>query len=344
MLINSIETEFPLYTTTLLSKKLQEQGHVVYYISVRDLIYYENGEIGGYAVQPEQKKFKTLENFYESLKKNKSNGKWISSSDIDIIFLRNDPSGEDEQQSWAQSAGISFGNAAVQQDIIVLNDPAVLARAINKTYYLGFPQEVRPNTLVTRNLDKIKTFFQENKENIVLKPLMGSGGKNIFQVTKDNIKNLNQIVDAIRRDGFLVAQEYIPEAEDGDLRVFLLNGEILQREGKYAVLRRKNAEGDFRSNMHVGGTPVKGKITEEIHEIINKIRPKLIADGLFFTGIDVVGDKLLEVNLMSPGGLNSAGKLAETDFTAPIIKSLENKVMMKKLYGHVLSNTEIATM
>src|SRR5690606_36682246 len=124
---------------------------------------------------------------------------------------------------WAQNAGIVFGQFAQRHGVVVLNDPNTLANALNKMYFQYFPKTVRPETIITRNIDDIKAFYKDHNKHIILKPLQGSGGKNVFMI-KNDIISLNQTVAAIARDGFVVAQEYLPDANNGDIRLFLLDG------------------------------------------------------------------------------------------------------------------------
>src|SRR5690606_6474913 len=126
--------------------------------------------------------------------------------------------------------------------------------------------------------------------------------------------NLRQIVESLAREGYIVAQEYLPDATSGDTRLFLFNARPLQVDGHYAALRRVNENGDFRSNLTAGGRPRKAEITDRMLEIAEIVRPRLLADGIFDVGLDIVGDKLVEINAMSAGGLNAAGELEGVDF------------------------------
>ena len=141
-----------------------------------------------------------------------------------------------------------------------LNDPANLANAVNKTYFQHFPEAVRPRTLISRDRDEITEFVHELGDAAVLKPLQGSGGASVFMVTGDEAPNLNQMIEAISRDGYVVAQEALPEAADGDVRMFVMNGEPLRVGKAYAAFRRVNTGPDLRSNMHVGGQARRVKV------------------------------------------------------------------------------------
>ena len=134
---------------------------------------------------------------------------------------------------------------------IVLNDPYHLANAINKTYFQHFPEQVRPNTLISHDADEVKNFVEELGDKAVLKPLQGSGGQSVFLVREEDKANLNQMIEAILRDGYVIAQEYLPAAADGDIRLFVMNGHPLEHDGKYAAFRRVSKSEDVRSNIHI---------------------------------------------------------------------------------------------
>ncbi|MDX1462569.1 MAG: ATP-grasp domain-containing protein [Marinirhabdus sp.] len=211
-------------------------------------------------------------------------------------------------------------------------------------YFQHFPEILRPETIVTRDEKEIREFFKKQKQKMILKPLKGSGGTNVFMLDKKNEHNLSQTIEAICRDGYVIAQEYLPAATKGDTRLILMNGEPLQVDGEYAVIQRVNAEGDIRSNIHAGGKPDKVKITDQMLELAEIVRPKLVQDGMFLVGIDIVGDKLMEINVFSPGGLNMMGRAYERDFAAEVIIALERKIAYRKTYGGYLENKMLATL
>ena len=224
-----------------------------------------------------------------------------------------------------------------------MNDPHHLADALNKLYFQRFPAEYRPRTLITRSRDEVQHFVKEEDGKVVLKPLAGSGGQNVFLVQKEDHANLNQIFDAISRDGYVVVQEYLPAAAEGDLRLFLMNGSPLEVNGKYAAFMRRSAKGDLRSNIHAGGHVERAKVTDRVLEIAAAVRPRVVSDGMFLVGLDIAGDKLMEVNVFSPGGLHSMQELEGEDFAGQVIRSIEHKVEHKRRYGHAFDNAELAT-
>jgi glutathione synthase len=321
--INDYQTELPAYTTTGLALQASKMGHDVYYIAVEDFIYTDEEQMGAHGRKVPKKQFRTQATFWESVKG--IGKKLITAKDLDVLLLRNDPSA-DVDRPWAQNGGIVFGQLAKTNGrVVVLNNPETLAKAFNKMYFQYFPKSIRPETIITRNLEDVRAFYKAHQKNIILKPLQGSGGKNVFLLNEEN-KNLNQIVDAIIRDGFVVAQEYLPAAKKGDVRLFLLEGRPIVVDGKTAAIHRVNAPDDIRSNIHQGGSVKVPKITRRIKEIIEEVSPKLIRDGMFLVGIDIVEDKVMEVNVFSPGGLGHASRIHKVDFYEPVIKAIEKKI------------------
>jgi len=231
-----------------------------------------------------------------------------------------------------------------RRGVIVLNDPEGLAKAVNKVYFQRFPEAVRPRTLVTRHAGDVRRFIDEQDGDVVIKPFQGSGGESVFVVREDDHANLNQIIDAVSRNGYMVAQEYLPEAAGQDTRMFLVNGAPLQKDGTYAAFRRRGAGGDLRSNMSAGGSAEAAEIGETELRIAEMVRPQLVQDGMFLVGLDIAGDKLIEVNVFSPGGPGSVEALAGVDFAPEVIKAIERKVEARSLYRQHFDNVTLATL
>lgn len=322
--VNQFQTETPAYTTSGLALYANKMGHQVFYIDVEDFSYTLDEKMGAMARKLPQKAFRSPNTLLEALKEEEKVK--ITSADLDAMVLRNDPAAETDKRNWAQNTGIVFGQLAKEQGVVVLNDPYALSLATNKMYFQYFPQEVRPQTIITRNVEDIIHFFNQNNKKIILKPLQGSGGKNVFMIDQKDIKNLNQIVEAICRDGFVVVQEYLSAAKNGDIRIFLVDGEPIVVDGHMAAIHRHQKKGDIRSNIHAGGHASRAKITKQIKEIIDAVSPKLKKDGMFLCGLDVVGDKLMEVNVFSPGGLFHACELYDNDFYSPVIEAIQAKL------------------
>jgi glutathione synthase len=339
-IVNDVSTEKANYTTIYLAFAAHKRGHSVYVAGVGDLGYMADGHMVAKAKCVGEQSFKSSETYLKALLKAEMTK--ISSLELDVLMLRNDPAEDLNHRNWAQSAGYIFSQIAINDGVIVLNHPQSLSDAVNKMYFQHYPEILRPRTIMTRDPLEIEEFYKEQKNKMILKPLQGSGGKNVFVVDKNSKANMNQIIEAISMDGFVIAQEYLPEAKDGDTRFFLMNGEPLEIKGKYAALKRKNKEGDIRSNLHAGGKGGSADVTPEMVELVKILKPKLIQDGMFLVGVDIVGNKLMEINVFSPGTLNMISELNEVDFGTAVIKSIENKVKLKALYGNALTNIQLA--
>lgn len=344
LVVNSVATEGKSYTTTRLGMAAINQGHDVWVMGVGDLIYNTNDTVSGYARSVNRTSYKSTETYLKELQSEKAKQERIVLDDLDIVLLRNDPSDDTTKRPWAVSAGIVFGRMAMRGGVIVLNDPDGLAKATNKMYFQGFPEEVRPSTIITRDRSEIRAFAREHGDNIVLKPLQGSGGQGVFLVKKDDLSNLNQIVETLTADGYVIAQEYLPAAAEGDTRLFLMNGQPLRYKGKYAAFRRIRQGYDMRSNVSAGGSIDKAIIDDTALRIAEIVRPKLVADGMFLAGLDIVGSKLMEINVFSPGGLGNAQRIEKVDFTQAVLEALIRKVQYGKYYGRNFDNVHMATL
>lgn len=342
--VNDVMTEKAAYTTTRLSMTAINMGHQAYTLGVGDFIYSPDGSINAFARTVKNERHESLKDYLAELQSDDTEWQRISVDELDVLLLRNDPSEDAVERSWAQTSGILFSQLAAARGTIVLNDPGNLAHAINKTYFQHFPEQVRPRTCISRDVDEIKAFIKEQHDKVVIKPLQGSGGQSVFLIKEDEQANINQMIDAVIRDGYCIAQEYLPAAANGDVRLFVMNGRALYHQGKYAAFRRINMSGDARSNMHSGGESVEAEVTDKMLELVEIVRPKLVHDGMFLVGLDIVEDKLMEINVFSPGGLGSSEKHTGVDFTEAIIADLERKSQYQKYYGATLRNAEIATL
>jgi glutathione synthase len=341
--VNNVDTEVEPATSTVLSTAAARRGHTVYVAGVRELEYLVDGQVGANARPGPGKDVESQKAFLDAVQGRAAPRTQVSTRDLDVIWLRYNPSEEVHENAWAQHAGILFGQAALEHGVVVLNHPYTLSWAIDKMYFQQFPEEVRPRAIITRSYERIREFHENHGRRIVVKPLSGYGGSDVFLVAED-ASNLRQIVETVSRSGYIVAQEYLTAASEGDVRLFLVNGKPLEVDGKFAAVRRRAGEGDFRSNMSAGGHPEPVEVDETMLRIASIVGPKLVKDGIFFAGLDIVGDKLVEINTISSGGLNIAGKLAERDFGTPVIDAVERKVFYKKQYKEHIRNIELATL
>ena len=341
---NDCATEEAGYTTTRLAMTALDMGHEPFLIGAGDLANDPDDCVHAWARAAPRKAYRSAKTYLADVQGPKARVERIKVDDLDVLMLRNDPAADLGTRPWAQSAGIVFGRRAVSRGVIVLNDPAVLAEAINKMYFQNFPEEVRPRALVSRCADDIRKFVEAEKGRAVLKPLQGSGGTNVFLVKPSEMGNLNQMIEAVSRDGYVIAQQYLPAARGGDTRLFMMNGRPLVVSGKYAAFRRVSAKGDIRSNLHAGGRITRVQVTDEMLAIAEIVRPKLVQDGMFLVGLDIVGDKLMEINVFSPGGLGSAAKLERVDYTRAVIEALERKVAYRRVARGTVENRVLAAL
>lgn len=342
--VNDILTEQPGYTTTRLAQSATNSEHQVWYIGTSDFSYGADNKVHAYARTVPKKRYKSRVGYLADLTGEQAQKERITVDDLDVLMLRSDPSTELGFRSWAQTAGTTFARAALSRGVIVLNDPNGLLKAMNKMYFQLFPEEVRPKTLISRNHSDILAFIKEMEGNAVIKPLQGSGGSGVFLVQIDDRSNVNQMIEALTRDGYVIVQEYLPTAAEGDTRLFMMNGKPLRYKGKYAAFRRLRTGEDMRSNIHAGGKLHKAAITSTHLRVAEIVRPKLVQDGMFLVGLDIVGDKLMEINVFSPGGLGSAQRLEKVNFTMAVLDALERKVNFMGFYQRRFDNVEMATL
>lgn len=321
--VNEIKEEKSHYTTTRLAKAAADQGHEVIYLDVHSFIYGADDKIRacGRRASPDDD---GLEGFLEAIQ-DESRSETVDIEDLDAMLLRNDPGEDIPERPWAPNVGIWFGQLAAERGVFVANDPAGLTTSSSKLYLQSFPSEIRPATLVSRNPEEIKKFIEDHDQTAVIKPLHGAKGENVFLVRPDDDANVNQMIEAVMRDGYIVAQEYLEKATEGDVRLLMLDGEPLHVNGSYAVFRRTRPEEDMRSNMSTGGKAEPIEMNDTLLHIAKLAGEKLTRDGMFFVGMDIVGDKLIEINVESPGGLKSAGDFAGVDFAPVVIEAIEKR-------------------
>ena len=323
--VNRFETEKPRYTTTHLASTALARGHEVFYIA-----------LGGFQKSPKNAlqahalhfpKALSAVNIVDALRSAEKDISIISIDDLDILMLRNDPAEDVIERPWARLAGVNFGRLAAQRGVIVLNSPDGLNHAVNKIYLQQFPQAIRPLSLISRNKEDIKAFIAEQNGSSILKPITGSGGRNVFHIHRQERDNLNQMIDAVLRDGYALVQEYMPSADQGDIRLFLLNGQTLTHHAKAAAIKRIRPQDDIRSNLTVGGRAEHADVTEPLKLLADIMQKQLNADGLFLVGLDIIDNKVIEINAFSPGGLVGAGELCGVNFCEPTLDALEEKHM-----------------
>ncbi|MBT8450667.1 MAG: glutathione synthase [Deltaproteobacteria bacterium] len=237
--------------------------------------------------------------------------------DVDAVFIRKDPPFTDAYL-W-----LTLVLDHLEGDTLVVNDPRGLREANEKLYAHHFP-EIVPATIMTSHKDEIIRFLREIGGKAVIKPIDGHGGEGVFLLS-DGDSNLNGLIESVTHLGSrnAIVQALIPEVYDeGDKRILLVDGELL------GVVGRVPSKGDLRSNVHVGGSAAPAELSDADRKIIETIAPRLVADRLFFVGLDVIGGKLIEVNVTSPTLLQQMSRLAGENFSAVVIDRLEDKARL----------------
>lgn len=234
---------------------------------------------------------------------------------FNVILMRKDPPFD---QSYLYSTHLlSLVDPA---RTIVANSPRGLRDANEKLYALNFPNVI-PSTIVTADHSRLKGFLQDLGGEMIIKPLDGCGGAGVFHLRAGD-RNLNALLEVSTDNGrrMIIGQQYIPAVRNGDKRIILLDGEPL------GAILRVPAEEESRGNIHVGGTCIRTEITASDQRIVDALRPALKADGLFFTGIDVIGEYLTEVNVTSPTGIQEINALNGSSVEDLVIARLEERV------------------
>ena len=201
---------------------------------------------------------------------------------------------------------------------LVVNDPAHVRNAPEKLFVTRFP-DLMPPTLIASDKETIRAFRTEHKD-IIVKPLFGNGGAGVFHVKPgdDNLNALLELFSERSREPVMV-QAYVPAVRTGDKRIILIDGEAA------GAVNRGPAEGEARSNLHVGGKAVKSELTARDRTICEAIGPELKTRGLIFVGIDVIGDYITEINVTSPTGLQEIDRFDGVSLEARIWDAIESK-------------------
>ncbi|MCK8784073.1 glutathione synthase [Roseomonas sp. NAR14] len=289
-------------STFALMEEAQSRGHALWHYLPRDLAL-SAGRVVARA---------------NALKVRREHGKhWEFGPDeeldlgaVDVVLLRQDPPFD---MAYITTTHIL---EHIHPKVLVVNDPASVRNAPEKLYVTHFP-ELMPETLVTADRAQIMRFRRKHGD-IIVKPLFGNGGAGVFHLRPDD-PNLNSLVEMFteRSREPLVVQKYVPAVRQGDKRIILVDGEPL------GAINRVPAEGESRSNMHVGGRPEQTTLTDREREICDRIGPELKARGLIFVGIDVIGGYLTEINVTSPTGLQEVARFDGTNLAAAIWDAIE---------------------
>jgi len=237
----------------------------------------------------------------------------LSQDDVHVVFIRTDPPFDEKylHNTWLLDL--------LPKHIPVINAPEGI-RTVNEKIWASRFTSIIPRTLIGSKRDELLSFLEEEK-NIIAKPTDSYGGQSVFHIKLDG-RNTNVILETLtqnwQRD--IILQEYVPAAQEGDKRILLLDGEPLG-----AVLRR-HSEDDHRNNFFSGGVPLAVEINGRDREIIGLLKPELQKLGLYFVGIDIIGDYLIEVNVTSPTCLQEMNRLYDSQLEDNVIDFSEKLV------------------
>ena len=292
-------------STFALMLEAHKRGHKLFYYTPETLSCYNNNIIAeGYYLKSVQD---VEGNHYQNGKKSR-----VTLSNFDVVLLRQDPPFD---MNYITSTHLL---ERIHPKTLVVNDPAHVRNAPEKLFILDF-SDLMPPTLITRSIKEVKA-FRKDYNDIIIKPLYGNGGAGVFRLTPEdsNINSLIEMFHEMYREPFIV-QQYLPDVRQGDKRIILVDGEIA------GAVNRVPAKNETRSNMHVGGRPEPVKLTDRDVEICERLKPELKKRGLIFTGIDVIGDVMTEINVTSPTGIREISHFGGNDIASMIWDVIETK-------------------
>jgi glutathione synthase len=234
-------------------------------------------------------------------------------ADIDVVLMRQDPP---FHMGYITATHLL---ERLEGETLVVNDPASVRNAPEKVFVLDY-RRFMPPTLVTRSVEEVKRFMDQHGA-VVVKPIHGNGGKAIFRVpeTGDNLSALIEVFNQTWPEPHMI-QPFLPGVAKGDKRIVLVDGEVA------GAINRRPGEGEFRSNLAVGGSAEATALTAREEEICAALGPELKARGLVFVGIDVIaGEWLTEINVTSPTGIVAIDRFNGTDTPALIWDAIERR-------------------
>lgn len=242
---------------------------------------------------------------------------------FDVIVMRANPP--------LDTIALNFLDS-VRNDVFIMNDLDGLRIANNKLYPASFSGEAAryiPVTHVSKSRDYLAQVLDESvTEKMIMKPLNGFGGQGVIVVEKRAQQNFRSLLDFYIGSGdgnHVILQEYVEGAEQGDVRILMLNGEPI------GAMRRVPATNDVRSNIQAGGKEVKHNLTKDEKALCRALGPQLVRDGLYFVGLDVIGGKLIEINVLSPGGISRINRLNRVKLQTNVLDFIENVVSAREL-------------
>ncbi len=325
VLIDELGAARHFHTDVMLAFEATNLGHEVSVLGVGDVTLTADDRLIGEGHRAGRGPFPSTTSYLAALCQPDAAAEMALDS-LDVMLLRNhqDPT---DHNVWKLVAGLRIAHLAMARGVLVLDHPEPLLRALDKLYLHQLPLPFRPRSLVTRDPEQVRAFARAEPGPIVVKPTIGACGRGVFLVREPEDPNLVQMVEVAARDGYVIAQEYVPEAAAGTIRLFVLEGRPLQVDGRYAALRQIPSPADHRSNVGAGASVAPVTLDRATIEAAEVAAAVLASDGLhFLAALDMAGDKVLEINVLSPGGMWGAERFGQARFVAEVIKSVERRV------------------
>ena len=329
--VADVRAQLPTFAGVYLAHAAHRRGADVRFVSVDDLSFLDNNTILATTRRVRHGDYERPADYARALSSDDAVVEEDNLGSFDVIFLRYNPGRDASGRMGAPL--IDFAWRLRLGGTLVVNDPEGLRRAGSRMYLGDFPADIRAKTLVSRSPQKLKEWVRALPGPAVLKPLQPRGGEHVFLVKRRQVSNLNQIITAVTKHGYAIAQEYVPEIEKGEKRLLLLGAEPIRVGKKVAIYRRHTIIGNPESAVsETAATRSRCEFGPAEARICDLIRPKLLADGLYFVGVDIVGDKVLEVNVYTPGGIHSLHELYGMDVADIVIRDLDRRVRLREAY------------
>ena len=319
-LLNNRDSIQPHRTTSTLMLACHRKGHPVFATDIVSLKANSSTSLFADAYQLKVRDKVDTTSMLSARMKQATN-EVIDLRKMQAIFVRTTP-GKDIDRAWAHRLSLEVMRLASESGVRVVNDPIGLQRASSKLYTVCLPEHLVPRTMVCHSLENVQDFARELDCQFVIKPLLGSQGRDVFFLDKPDAINTRQVVDILGRTGYLVVQEYMPEATEGDIRVLTLGDSIINANEKSFGIRRTPADGEMRSNISLGGTAEVIELSDRQISVCHEVASYLSKDGISFAGLDLIGDRIVEVNVYSPSGLQEFDGFAECDITGSVATQL----------------------
>jgi glutathione synthase len=328
-LIRDLPSLQPSFAGVHLAWSAQRRGHDVSFVCAEDLTFLDDGSVIATTLRVRAGDYAKPADFHRALLAGETVREDDTLTGFDVMFIRYNPLRE--PHSTPPSPILDFCWRLRLDGTLVVNDPEGVFRAWGRLYLADLPADVHARTLVSRAPEQIKAFLRELGGDAVLKPLAHAGHDKVFRVRRGRGENLNAILAALTKDGYVMAQEYLREAEGGEKRLLLLGGEPLRVDGQVAIYRRLPGLTDGRPRRP---SPKRRRATFGAAEarVSELLRPKLLADGLAFVSVDIAGGKILELNAFAPGGIHSLREIYRMDVGRAIITDLERRVRLRAAY------------